>query len=216
MKTKQMGLLGKLATAGMVGLAGLLPGEAEAQVSGNVQYIQSERNEGSQIKLNAFYEILKGIKGYTFTELQKGGYFGKTYLDKDISHGIGPRLMAIHGNEPLSETALGINAVVPYTPENVFATVNFLPLWLGNEGEALGDKAFVGYFFSADLPLGLNLSGFGDWDIFAEGGAQWDYGEFSLTKQLGKNAFIGYNSALLNDGDAIPRLEHRVNLGVKF
>jgi len=207
--------LRKAFSIGTLGLAALLPGKAEAQVTGDAHYIQSERNEGSQIKLRGFYELPQEVRGFTFTELQKGGYFGKTYLDREIGNGIGPRLMAVHGNEPLSETALGVNAVVPYTPENVFATVNFLPLWLGNEGEALGDKAFVGYFFSADLPLGLNLSGFGDWDVLAEGGAQWDYGEFDLHRKIGPFN-VGYNPALLNDGDAIPRLEHRASIGVKF
>jgi len=204
-----------LAKVGMVGLAALLPGKAEAQVTGDAQYIQSERSDGSQIKLRGFYGLPQDVRGFTFIELQEGGYFGKTYLDREVSNGIGPRLMAVHGNEPLSETALGVNAVVPYTPENVFATVNVLPLWLGNEGEALGDKAFVGYFFNADLPWGLNLSGFGDWDVLAEGGAQWDYGEFNLKKRFG-SLFVGYNPVLYNNNGAVPRLEHRLNFGAEF
>ena len=211
MKNKLRNIL----TGAAFGLAALLPGKAEAQVTGNAQYIRSERSDGSQIKLNGFYGLPQDVRGFTFVELQEGGYFGKTYLDREISNGIGPRLMAVHGNEPLSETALGINAVVPYTPENVFATINVLPLWLGNEGEALGDKAFVGYFFNADLPWGLNLSGFGDWDVLAEGGAQWDYGEFNLKRKIGP-LDIGYNPVLYNNDGAIPRLEHRVNLGINF
>ena len=192
------------------------PEKVEAQVSGNVEYIQSERSDGSQIKLRGFYGLPQDVRGFTFIELQEGGYFGKTYLDREVSNGIGPRLMAVHGNEPLSETALGINAVVPYTPKNVFATVNVLPLWLGNEGKAVGDKAFVGYFFNVEnLPLGLELSGFGDWDVLAEGGAQWDYGEINLKRGIGP-FFVGYNPVLFNKGNAVPKLEHRVNIGVNF
>jgi len=206
-----------LLKAGAIGLAALLPGKAEAQVSGNAHYIQSERSDGSQIKLKGFYELPQDVKGFTFVELQEDGYFGKTYLDRGIRNSvIGSRLMAVHGNEPLSETALGLTVSIPNLPEGAYAQAGFLPIWLGNEGDAIGDKAHIGYSFGFPLPLGFNISGFGDWDVLAEEGTQWDYGEFDLSKFLGDRLYFGYNPVLFSDGDALPEWVHRFNVGVKF
>jgi len=69
MKRKQTGLLGRLATAGMLGLVALMPMKAQAQVSGNAQYIQSERSNGSQIKIKGFYGLPQDVRGFTFVEL---------------------------------------------------------------------------------------------------------------------------------------------------
>jgi len=124
--------------------------------------------------------------------------------------------MAIHGNEPLSETALGLTASIPNLPEGAYAQAGFLPIWLGNEGDAIGDKAFVGYSFGFPLPFGLTISGFGDWDVLGEDGPQWDYGGLDLSKSLGDNFFGGYNPVFYNNEGAIPRMEHRFNFGVKF
>ncbi len=211
-------LMNKLFAAGVAGLASFMPLEkAEAQVSGSAEYVQSENSESSYARANAFYSLSKGINGFTFMELYRNGsgYFGKTYLDKKNSKGIGPRVMAVHAGEPLSEVGMGVNAVVPHLPKNVFATVGLLPLWIGNDGKSVGDKAMAQYFVSADLPLGLNLSSFGDLDILADGGPQWDYGEVKLQRNFGP-VFVGYNPVLLNDGDTIPRLEHRGIIGVNF
>lgn len=207
--------LRKILTTGAIGLASLLPMKAEAQVTGNVEYVQSETNQDSHIELKGFYGLPQGVRGFTFMELHKERYFGKTYLDKEISNGIGPRLMAVHGNEPISEIALGLTVEIPNLPKGAYAQVGLLPVWFGNEGKIVGDKAFVGYSFGFPLPLGLNLRGFGDWDVLADNSPQWDYGELELSKSL-DNFFVGYNPVLFNKGNAVPKLEHRVNIGVNF
>lgn len=217
---KMTSRLGKILRFGAIGLASLLPikkAEAQGNVHGNIEYIQSEISENSYPRLNAFYSLPQRIEGYTFMELYQGGkgYFGRTTLDRAITRGVGPRAIVNHIGEPFTETGLGVGAVVPHMPRNSFATVGALPLFVDKQGRRLRHQGLVQYFFSTPLPLKLNLSGFGEWNILAENGPEWGYGEFNLGRKIGP-FMVTYNPALLNDGDAMPKVEHRVAVTLNF
>ncbi len=208
--------------AGAISLASLLPtqkAEAQGNVSGNVEYIQSEKPDNSYARLQGFYTLPKDVKGFTFLEFYKNGngYFGKTTLDKAVGEGFGARAVAYHANEPLKKAGLGVTKVVPHLPKNTFAKIGLIPIWAGNKGRAIGDKALAQYFANVNLPAGFNLSSFGDWDLITKDkGIQWEYGEINLDKKLNDVFTIGYNPVLFNKGNAVPRLEHRVVGRVNF
>jgi hypothetical protein len=183
-----------------------------SRIHGNIEYIQSEHPENSYLRANIFYKLPKKIEGFTFLELDKNGdYFGKTYLDREIKKGFGFRAVGIHSGKLLRELGLGVNAVIPKTPKNIFANVGLIPLWIGSGRNEIS----LQYFASVDLPKGFNLSSFGEWDFSRGNGPEWDYGEFKLEKRFG-SFFVGYNPALVGKGNAIPGLEHRATLGVNF
>lgn len=218
-----------LATAVAIAAASILPMKGlEAQMHGSAEYIHNaEKTENSYGRFLGFYNLPEGIGGFSFMELYKNGkgYFGKTYLDKSLVGRVGPRIEADHIGNPLSQIGVGVSTTIPGLPEGAFARVGVLPFWIGREGEKIvGNKTMLQYAFSVPITKGLNLRGFGDWDLSAEGGPQWSYGELETTVNLGemlgidalKRIKAGYNPVLLNDGDAVPQVEHRGIVGVRF
>jgi len=202
----------------IIGAASLLPMKrAEAQVKGSVEYIQSEVNDNSYPRLNMFYSLPGKIGGFTFAEFYKAnkGYFARTNLNRPITKSIGPRATMIHAGKPLSQIGLGVGATVPYMPKNVSANVGLLPVWMDNEGRIVKDKIEAQYFVNANLPLGFNVNSFGNLNVAAQGGPQWEYGEISAGRNIGPFR-VSYNPALLNKGNAVPKLEHRVTISLDF
>ena len=222
---KMTGLIKKIALAGALGLASMLPArEAEAQgnVTGNVEYVRAKENSDSYARANAFYELPFGVKGFTFMELYNSGkgYFGKTALDKEVVEDGGFRLAPYHSSgKAFSQAGLGAYASVTDIPRT-FAKIHVLPIWFSDDKELFGDKMTAGYFASINLPFGTTFEGFGEWDLVGPNASQWDYGEFSVLKKLSgkglENVSIAYNPALLNDGDAIPKMQHRATVRVDF
>lgn len=202
--------------AGAFAVASLLPmkqTEAQGNVSGSVEYIQSMQKDGnSYARLNGFYTLPKGISGFTFTELYKDGkgFYGETALDKEIKNGLGIKLRAFHANEPLTKAGIGVTQSIPHLPKNAFAQVGFIPVWVGNKGKTVGDNAVTQYFASVDLPHGFRVSSFAEWELLGKDGVQFGYGEINVDKKINSNLTIGYNPVLINKGNAVPRLEHRV------
>lgn len=202
------------------GLASLLPiKNAEAQVSGNVEYIHSETKDNSYPRLNVFYSLPNEIKGYTFAEFYKAGkgYFGRTNFNRygAITSGVGPRITIVHAGAPFTSAGFGVGAVVPFLPRNVSATVGIEPVWFDNEGKPMKNMNEIQYFANADLPLGFNINSFGNINVADQNGPQWEYGEISLGHNIGPFR-VSYNPALFNQGNVIPRLEHRVAIGLNF
>jgi len=196
---------------GIATAIGLAPKMTEAGVNGNTRYVHPD----NYVETNAFYGLPKDVRGYTFMDLCEGGYFGKTSLDKTIKHGIGPKAQLIHANEPLTQVGMGASGVIPKLPKGTFGKVGVIPLWVDKEGKRVEDKVTVDYFGSLNLPKGLKLSGFGEWNIGTGKGPKWTYGEIDLGRKIGP-VHVSYNPALIGDGDAVPRLEHRVSAAVDF
>ena len=213
-------ILKNILTAGLASLAVLTaPKKAEAQgnVHGNVEYIQSQVSENSYPKLNMFYNLPGRVNGYTFAEFYKAdkGYFGRTNLNRPITHGVGPRTTIVHDGAPFSQVGLGIGAVVPNMPRNVSASVGLLPVWLDNQGRIVRNKTEIQYFVNANLPLGFNINSFGNLNVADQEGPQWSYGEISAGRNIGPIR-LSYNPALRNNGNAMPRLEHRAKVTLNF
>lgn len=194
-----------------------LPKVADAQVTGNLKYVHSADGiERSYPEIYTFYKLPKEINGFSFMYFYNSGqgYFGKTILNKKIAGRIGIKSESIHINEPITQEGLGLTASVPYLPENASLSVDFLPFWFDKNGR-IPSRSSVGYFGSVNLPANFQFSSFGKW-VFGNGkGPKWGYGEAELTAKLGPFR-VGYNPALIGDGDAIPRVEHRALVGIDF
>ena len=200
----------------MVGILNLMSIKEASALDGNIRYIQSKNNAKSYVETRVFYDLPWNMKGYTFIDFYKNGngYFGKTFWNKTIKYSVGLEEQIIHNNEPFTETGFGVNAFIPYIPKKAFAKVSVVPLWFDKNGK-LEDKVTVGYVGSIDLPKGYKLSSFGEWDIGAKGGPKWTYGEIDLGKKIGP-VYVSYNPALISNGDATPRVEHRISVSVDF
>lgn len=212
--------LKSILTAGAIGLANILPMknvEAQGNVRGSLEFIQSEIGENSYPRLNSFYRLPQRISGYTFMEFYKNGdgYFGRTNLNRPIINGVGPRTIMIHGGEPVSKVGLGIGAIMPHMPRNISATAGVIPFWIDKDGRRIRNNIEFQYSINANLPLGLSVNSFGIWNVAAQNGPQWRYGEVNAGRNFGKFR-ISYNPALLNDGDAYPKVEHRAAIELKF
>ncbi|MDP3986912.1 MAG: hypothetical protein Q8P81_01660 [Nanoarchaeota archaeon] len=207
-------------TAGVMGLATLLPGRAESDnLSGNVKYIQTSNESnslGSYPETNVFYGLPRGMKGFTFMDLYTDGdgYFGKTSINKHLTHGVSAKAQAIHGgNNPVENIGLGASVVVPGLPERISASVTGLPVYLDLDGKRVNDKSRWSYFINTSLPRGFNVSSFGEWNVADS--PKWTYGEIELTKQVGP-VTIGYNIGLIDNDSAIPCLENRASVIASF
>lgn len=183
----------------------------KAGMSGNARYIHSEKNQNSYIQTNQFYKLPLNIKGFTFLDFSKNnGYYGKTSLEEEVYSGINLKSQTIHCNEPLTQIGLGISAKpISKIPFKII----YLPFWLDKQGEKV-NKTILGYYGSLNIPGGLTLSGFGEWDISDK--PKWTYGELELKKEIAKGIDLSYNPALKKDGNAIPKLEHRISCSVNF
>ncbi|MFH1506654.1 MAG: hypothetical protein ABIE94_06760 [archaeon] len=180
----------------------------------NIGFIQSLEGGKDYAKVSAPYPLPGGINGFSFLELYEnhGGFFGKTVLDRPVAGGVGPRVRGIHANEPLSSLGIGVSTQVPLLPDNISATVAYLPVWFNEDG-VLEDVSLAEYLITAELPWGINLKSFGDWKLGVEDAPQWGYGEIIVSIDF-EPFTLSYAPALRNDGDAIPTIEHRVGISM--
>jgi hypothetical protein len=212
-------------TAGVIlGVSSLLPMKnANAQISGSIDAVMSSKHKKSYMRPCLSYELPGGIKGFSFLEFYKNAnekeakpYFGRTNLTKEIVKGLGLRADATHGSGGLNTYGLGLNATIPN--KTVFANLYFVPFWRNGKLQKVENKTLAGYFAKTELPFGLELSSFGEWNLNGKNGVEWTYGELNLEKKLNKNLSVSYNPALKNRGAGkpIPKLEHRVTARYYF
>lgn len=207
-----------LALKGIAGLIGFMPlAQSANALDGNVEYILSENNEASYARANGFYTLPENVDGFSYMELYKdgGGYFGETTLGKEITKGFNAKIQLQHANTPLNRFGLGISRQIP-TPKNTFLNLTLYPVWFDKEGKQ-EKTSELAYFASADLPFGFKASSFGDFNLAADGGARWDYGEASLSKKVGPIT-LSYNPCLLSKENSklIPSVQHRISAGINF
>lgn len=207
-------------TAGvMLGASSLLPMKnANAQLNGSIEAVKSFKPKQSYVRPQLFYDLPADIKGFTFLEFYQDGnsYFGRTNLTKEVTKGIGLRAEAIHGSGFPDNYGLGLNVTIP--SKKVFANFYLTPFWVNNKLKKIENKVLSGYFASMKLPLDMQLSSFGEWNLNGKNGVEWTYGELNLEKKLNKNLSVSYNPALKNRGAGkpIPRLTHRITAKYTF
>ena len=218
MKKGLLSLIG----AGIITALILLPTNANAQdnnVKASVDVVRSENQPVSFIRPNVFYALPLGIKGYTFGEFYNEGnnYFSKTILEGKLDDNSAAGLVGhvVTGSGFNTQAGLGLNAVVP-SPEGSFVKLSFLPIFADSKGRMVNNKAVGGYFGSVNLPLGINLSSFGEINLDAKGGPKWGYGEISLSKNITDKLAVAYNPLLKNQGKLNPRVEHAVRASYTF
>jgi len=202
----------KTIATGLAAISLYMPMKASAtDLDLGVRDIQG--SDSAYTEVTAGYTLPESIEGFTFIDsFDDGSYFGKTSLTKDIGLGDKIKSTIIHADDIYSSIGLGMSR--DYSSSLADLTVGFLPLWFDKEGDSL-DQATLDYFVSVkDLPFGLDLTSFGEW-IISEGSAKFDYGEIMLSKKVG-DITIGYNPALIGDGDSTPDVEQRISIGYDF
>jgi len=191
-------------------------------ISGNLEYIHSEDNAWSYPRANGFYDLPGKGSGYTWMEFYKGGkgYFGETNVNYPGMKGFNPAMQIQHCNTPISRIGFGLSKQVP-TPKGTYLQLTALPVFVDKEG-VQENTSEIGYFLSADLPLGFKATSFGDINLREKGGAKWQYGEATLEKSVGPFTFA-YNPVLEIKPDAkgfqrtFPhRVQHRGAIRVNF
>lgn len=213
-----MKTLGKILTGIVIVASSLLPmNKAEAQdnnVKASVDMVQSEKEPVSFIRPNLFYKFL-GLNNYSFFEFYRNeDFFGKTILSKDLGKGMKATGELVYGSGFSDSYGAGASVNIPM-PEGTSLSVKALPLWFNKSGY-IDDKVQVGFFGKVNLPLGFNLSSFGEMNVVSKKGPQWGYGEISLSKNLLDNLTLSYNPLLKNQGKLQPRLEHAVRVNYTF
>ncbi|HLC77065.1 MAG TPA: hypothetical protein VJH04_02575 [archaeon] len=187
---------------------------AEERVKLSVDAVGSESQGASFVRPNIFYK-LGSVDGFTFIEFYSDKtYFGKTMLSKEIGRMFSLTGELAYGSSDANSARLGAKYSVPMPKGSEFE-VKALPLWLDKDGR--NKKAVVGYYGSAKLPAGFDVSSFGEIDAL---NAEWMYGEFSIGKNFGKSGKIGihYNPLLKSNGTGklMPRVEHAIRASYKF
>ena len=207
--------------AGGIALAGALVfGHANAQNKLYAEAIKSEKENSSYFRGNANYNLPADIKGYTCGEFYGDGnsYFSKTTLSRNIHGNFGVQTQAVVGSGLTDRLSVGPNVVIP-TSEGTFAKMYWMPAWItAAKGKKVENRSMLGYFVSANLPLGFTASSFGELNIAGKNGAEWGYGEISVGREIADRLRVSYNPALKNNGigEAVPKLEHRLNLMYDF
>jgi len=212
-------ILKNLAVGTMAGAISLLPMKnANAQLNGSIEAIKSFKPKQSYVRPCLFYDLPANIKGFTFLEFYQDGdsFFGRTKLTKEVAKGIGLRGDIVHGSGFPNKYGLGLNVNIPN--KKVFTNFYLTPFFVNNKLKKIENKVLSGYFVNIELPLNMQLSSFGEWNLNGKNGVEWTYGELNLEKKLNKNLSVSYNPALKNRGAGkpIPKLEHRVTARYYF
>ena len=184
------------------------------KIGASIDVVQSENNPFSFIRPKIFYKLF-GLNNYSFFEFYRNEeFFGKTILNKDLGSNLRPTVEFVYGSGFNDRAGIGINYAVP-TPN--WASLNFkvLPIYLDKEGYQK-DRITIGFSGSLNLPEGFSISSFGEINANVKGGAQWGYGEISLSKKLFDDFSISYNPLLKNNGKLAPKLEHAISVNLKL
>jgi hypothetical protein len=187
-----------------------------AQLNGDIELNLSEN---SLIESNFYYgsEFLR-TKAFTFVDyaLENDGYFGKTYLNTNIAYGLGTEIQLYHINKPFSFAGAGLTFTIP--TDKFYAYLGLLPLWLDDAGSLMKNNVTTVYLFTISLPKNLNFLAFGQFNLAAEGGPAWEYGELDLALKLGKEQKweIAYNPSLNSSGELLPDYVNRLAVRRKF
>lgn len=188
---------------------------AEEPVKLSVDAVGSEARGVSFVRPTIQYKLPLGIDGTSFFEfyLDKT-YFGKTILSKGIGRRFSLTGELAYGSSVANNARLGVKYSFPL-PKGYKFEVKALPLWLDKDGR--NKKAVVGYYGSARLPAGFDVSSFGELDAL---NSEWMYGELSIGRSFGKSNKFGvyYNPLLKNNGAGklTPRAEHAIRASYKF
>lgn len=204
----------KAALLTMVSVASMMPFN-KANAAGDIRYIVPKGKSVTYVETTVAYKLPLGVKGSTFIDLYSGdgGYFGKTAFEKRVIGNAGLKSTTVHSNNLFTQVGLGANVIIP-TPKWMFAKVGVLPVW--RDGKSIVEhKSIVEYFVQFSLPLGFDLSSFGEWNFVALGGPKWTYGEVAFGRKIGPFS-VSYNPVLVADGDATPATVQRLSMGIEF
>jgi hypothetical protein len=200
-----------LVVAGQISIAS--PGGSMA-AGNSAKFTQPMNGAGTYLEVSTSYNLPGSIKGSTTVDLcDTGGFFGGTSLEKPVSGGLNARLQMDHSNDLFTRAGMGARAVISST-KRIFAKVGATPVWSDGSG-IVKNLSTLNYLVIISLPKGFSILNYGEWNLAAQGGPKWTYGEVNVTKQIGR-VKVGYNPALLGDGDAMPSIQHMLSVEMEF
>ena len=204
--------IGTAIAAAALALSMAAPAANAGDFRANLEGLASENSDWHYARPNIWYTLPGHIEGYTWGEFySSGGYYAETYLDRPVTHGFMVASQMEHIDEPFTQAGIGVGYQIPL-PENAYANIKFLPFWMDKDGVAHG-KMEINYCAGVELKHGIKLDTFG---VVNPKIGQWDYGEVTLTKSIGKKVDAGYSAALKNKGTLAPYVEHRAIVRVNF
>ena len=198
-------------TIGALALASVMPARADG-VTGNIRYISPITENGSAYtEVAAAYQMPGKVSGFTVMDLfDEGGYYGKTYLTKDVNKGLQGKLQFVHANNKYTNAGIGLEKTVATKDKSL--TVGVYPIWHNKDG-LMDDKSTLSYVASAKLPYDAQISSYGEFNLKNHG--RWTFGELSLSRKFGP-VEVSYNPALTGSSNGHNDLVQRVSAGVNF
>ncbi len=197
--------LKRIVAVGALALASLIPNRVDAETA---RYVATKDQGTMYVEATTEYKLPLRIKGFTILDLnwQGQGYFGKTYVSRDLRHGFDLSTQVISDNEVYTKAGLGLTyAQVPR--DGTFVKLGVYPVFTSEDARL---EVIVGQ----KLPKGFGANGYFDWDFSRAGNGKFHYGEASIGRNLGK-AKINYNP-VLKGKETGNELEHRVSIGCDF
>lgn len=215
-------ILKNLVTSTVIGLVTLFPIKNASGSDGVLKYVHPTQNGVSDtynepyLEQNAFYNLPKGIKGFTWVQMyNKGGFFGESNFEKEIAPNLNVKLQGQHSNNLLERVGFGLSYKLPFLPKDLSVKLTTHLAFFDTKGKR-ENEGEVSYSISTKLPHGVKAGSFGEVNLANKGGAKWNYGEIYLKKALTPKIGIGYNGGLISDGNLTPNLQHRVSAEIKF
>ncbi len=173
----------------LFGLGGAQP--VLAQDGNNLRvkaYRASENsNEASFLKVKSPYSLWKKLKGFTFMQFHDGKYIGKSSLSVSVSDSsdFDWKVQLFHKKTPLNGALAGVQYNFPFEGKKVGADVYVSPLGVDDKGDLKRDLNLQ-YSFKFPLPLGIQMSGFGELCPLRN---EWKYGEIGIAKKIINSKF---------------------------
>lgn len=211
---KQMNKIAKklknIGLAALVAGAMTLPTKSYGQTPTlKVNYIHPVTTEDTRVRPEMTYGLPDDVKGYTFIDFytQHEDYFAKTFLSKEVVGGLEATLEVIQGNNFTDQVGIGTKYNLPLG-ENAYGNVKLLPVYVDMGGEFQKDKVVTGFLVGTTVYVpvvgDVDICAFGEINLAAKGGPQWQYGELSVTKDLG-NVEFGLSVDLNGKGKLLPQ-----------
>ncbi|MFH0949530.1 MAG: hypothetical protein V1802_03510 [Candidatus Aenigmatarchaeota archaeon] len=203
---------------GLATLASFYTGNSQAgqsDIKANVEIVRPEDAKVSFVKPNIFYPLF-GTDAYTaFRFFGDKSYDAKTCLTKKISEKLSAYSEFVYGSK--INNRIGFGAIYSISLPNGSVKIKSLPFWADGDGY-IEDRAMIGYTGGVKLPLGFNLSSFGEFNCASKKGSEWGYGETALMKELSENLSFGLNFLMKKkaDGMLAPKIDPSLNLKIKI
>lgn len=207
--------LNKLFTTGFIVLSGLFAKAQDTELLLKVPYNFNTKEIIAEP--TATYNLPGKVKGFTFVDLYKDGFYGQTDLTKELKNKSGKKInlrnRIIHNNQLHTKTGFGMNKNFSLFDNKFYFETSIIPVWFDNNG--FSKRQTIDYFFNIDIKNGWSVNGFGEWQL-QDKKINWVYGEFDVGKDI-KKLRLSYSPIInKNKNSKGVNLNHRFALAYNF